>query len=59
MERQQQGEQMRLLIPASLPDSPSFPNRLMFAARRPRVPDWLIGLGARTVAGIERQIDPQ
>lgn len=31
MERRQQGEQMRLLNPASLPDSPSFPNRLTFA----------------------------
>lgn len=31
MEREQQGEQMRLQIPAGLPDSPSFPNRLMFA----------------------------
>jgi uncharacterized protein involved in exopolysaccharide biosynthesis len=32
MERGQQGEQMRLLNLASLPDSPSFPNRLLFAA---------------------------
>jgi uncharacterized protein involved in exopolysaccharide biosynthesis len=32
MERRQQGEQMRLLNPASLPDSPSFPVRWMFAA---------------------------
>lgn len=31
MEREQQGEQMRLQIPADLPDSPSFPNRLLFA----------------------------
>ena len=31
MEREQQGEQMRLQIPANLPDSPSFPNRLLFA----------------------------
>jgi uncharacterized protein involved in exopolysaccharide biosynthesis len=31
MEREQQGEQMRILIPADLPDTPSFPNRLMFA----------------------------
>jgi capsular polysaccharide biosynthesis protein len=31
MERGQQGEQMRLLNPASLPESPSFPNRLLFA----------------------------
>ena len=30
-EQQQQGEQMALLNPASLPDSPSFPNRLLFA----------------------------
>jgi uncharacterized protein involved in exopolysaccharide biosynthesis len=32
MERQQQGEQMTLLNPANLPDSPSFPVRWMFAA---------------------------
>jgi polysaccharide chain length determinant protein (PEP-CTERM system associated) len=32
MEQQQQGEQMRLLNPASLPETPTFPNRLMFAA---------------------------
>jgi uncharacterized protein involved in exopolysaccharide biosynthesis len=32
MERRQQGEQMRLLNPASLPDSPSFPVRWLFAA---------------------------
>jgi len=31
MERRQEGEQMRVLGPASLPDSPSFPNRLLFA----------------------------
>ena len=31
MERRQQGEQMSLLNPAGLPDSPSFPNRLLFA----------------------------
>jgi polysaccharide chain length determinant protein (PEP-CTERM system associated) len=31
MERRQQGEQMSLLNPASLPDLPTFPNRLMFA----------------------------
>lgn len=31
MEQQQQGEQMHLLNPASLPDEPSFPNRLLFA----------------------------
>ncbi|MGA7928933.1 MAG: Wzz/FepE/Etk N-terminal domain-containing protein [Candidatus Sulfotelmatobacter sp.] len=30
-EQQQQGEQMALLNPATLPDSPSFPNRLLFA----------------------------
>jgi polysaccharide chain length determinant protein (PEP-CTERM system associated) len=30
-EQQQQGEQMVLLNPATLPDSPSFPNRLFFA----------------------------
>lgn len=32
MERRQQGEQMHLLNAASLPDAPSFPNRLLFAA---------------------------
>lgn len=31
MEQQQEGEQMRLLYPASVPDAPSFPNRLFFA----------------------------
>src|SRR3989454_9181741 len=30
MERRQQGEQMRLLNPANLTDTPSFPNRLLF-----------------------------
>jgi len=32
MENQQQGEQMVILSPAGLPDSPSFPNRPLFAA---------------------------
>ncbi len=32
MESQQQGEQMHVIIPAGLPDSPSFPNRPIFAA---------------------------
>jgi polysaccharide chain length determinant protein (PEP-CTERM system associated) len=31
MENEQQGEQMHVLNPASLPDAPSFPNRLYFA----------------------------
>jgi polysaccharide chain length determinant protein (PEP-CTERM system associated) len=31
MEQQQKGEQMHLLNPANLPDSPSFPNRILFA----------------------------
>lgn len=31
MEQQQEGEQMHLLNPASMPDQPSFPNRLFFA----------------------------
>jgi len=31
VQREQQGEQMSIARPASLPDSPSFPNRLMFA----------------------------
>ena len=43
MEREQQGEQMRLQIPAGLPDSPSFPNRLLFAGG---------GLGGGLVLGI-------
>jgi len=43
MERRQQGEQMRLLNPASLPDWPSFPNRLTFAGG---------GLGAGLVLGL-------
>ena len=30
-ERQQQGEQFRLLNPANIPTTPSFPNRLLFA----------------------------
>ncbi len=32
MENQQEGEQMHILVAAELPDSPSFPNRSMFAA---------------------------
>ena len=43
MEREQQGEQMRLEIPANVPDSPSFPNRLLFAAG---------GLGGGLVLGL-------
>jgi len=43
MERRQQGEQMRLSIPANLPDAPSFPNRFMFAGA---------GLGAGLVCGL-------
>jgi uncharacterized protein involved in exopolysaccharide biosynthesis len=31
MEREQQGEQMQLQNPADLPDTPTFPNRLIFA----------------------------
>jgi uncharacterized protein involved in exopolysaccharide biosynthesis len=31
VEQQQQGEQMALLNPATLPDTPEFPNRLLFA----------------------------
>jgi len=42
-EQQQQGEQMALLNPANLPDSPSFPNRLFFAGG---------GLGAGLVLGL-------
>ncbi len=43
MENQQQGEQMRVLNPAGLPESPSFPNRLLFAGG---------GLGAGFALGI-------
>lgn len=32
LERQQEGEQFRVLDPANLPDKPSFPNRPLFAA---------------------------
>ena len=32
MEDQREGEQMNILVPASLPDDPSFPNRPIFAA---------------------------
>jgi uncharacterized protein involved in exopolysaccharide biosynthesis len=32
MENQQEGEQMHILVSAGLPDSPSFPNRPIFAA---------------------------
>jgi polysaccharide chain length determinant protein (PEP-CTERM system associated) len=42
-EQQQQGEQMALLNPANLPDSPSFPNRLFFAGG---------GLGAGLLLGL-------
>jgi polysaccharide chain length determinant protein (PEP-CTERM system associated) len=43
MELRQQGEQMRLLNPADLPDTPSFPNRIMFAGG---------GLGGGLVLGL-------
>jgi uncharacterized protein involved in exopolysaccharide biosynthesis len=43
MERRQQGEQMHLLNQANLPESPSFPNRLLFAAG---------GLGSGLVIGM-------
>jgi uncharacterized protein involved in exopolysaccharide biosynthesis len=43
MEQQQQGEQMRLLNPANLPEAPSFPNRLFFAGG---------GLGAGLALGL-------
>jgi len=43
MEMEQQGEQMRVLNPADLPSSPSFPNRLLFAGG---------GLGAGLVIGL-------
>jgi len=43
MENQQQGEQMRILNPAGLPDAPSFPNRPLFAGG---------GLGAGLALGM-------
>lgn len=43
METEQQGEQMRVLQPAGLPESPSFPNRPLFAGA---------GLGAGLALGI-------
>jgi protein tyrosine kinase modulator len=43
MEREQQGEQMHVLQPASFPDAPSFPNRLLFAGG---------GLGGGLVLGV-------
>jgi polysaccharide chain length determinant protein (PEP-CTERM system associated) len=43
MESEQQGEQMRILQPAGMPDSPSFPTRWMFAAG---------GLGGGLAVGI-------
>ncbi|MBV9572714.1 MAG: lipopolysaccharide biosynthesis protein [Acidobacteriales bacterium] len=43
LERREQGEQMRLINPANLPDTPSFPNRLLFAAG---------GLGGGFVVGV-------
>ena len=43
MEREQQGEQMHVQQPANLPDSPSFPNRILFAGG---------GLGGGLVLGL-------
>jgi uncharacterized protein involved in exopolysaccharide biosynthesis len=43
METKQEGEQMNILVPASLPDSPTFPNRPIFAAA---------GLGAGLALGL-------
>lgn len=43
MENQQQGEQMHILVAAGLPDSPSFPNRPLFAGA---------GLGAGLALGL-------
>jgi uncharacterized protein involved in exopolysaccharide biosynthesis len=43
MENQQQGEQMNILYGAGLPDSPSFPNRPLFAAA---------GMGAGLALGL-------
>jgi polysaccharide chain length determinant protein (PEP-CTERM system associated) len=43
MENQQQGEQMHILVPAGLPESPSFPNRPLFAGA---------GMGAGLALGL-------
>jgi polysaccharide chain length determinant protein (PEP-CTERM system associated) len=43
MELRQQGEQMRMLNPADLPEAPSFPNRILFAGG---------GLGGGLVLGL-------
>lgn len=47
MESQQQGEQMRVMNPAGLPDAPTFPNRPLFAGG---------GLGAGLALGIAMAI---
>lgn len=43
MENQQQGEQMKILVSAGMPESPSFPNRPIFAAA---------GIGAGLAVGL-------
>jgi uncharacterized protein involved in exopolysaccharide biosynthesis len=49
MEMQQEGEQMNILAPANLPESPDFPNRPLFA---------LGGLGLGLILGIGRALWP-
>ena len=49
MEDQRRGEQMNILVPASLPDSPDFPDRLLFA---------LGGMGVGLMLGIGRALWP-
>jgi succinoglycan biosynthesis transport protein ExoP len=55
MEQQQQGEQMRMLNPANLPDSPSFPNRLLFAGGGLGA-GLALGLGVASLAGVSRHL---
>ena len=45
LERQQQGEQFRIMDPADLPEKPSFPNRPLFAGAG-------LGLGLALGVGI-------
>jgi len=48
---------MHLLNPASLPELPSFPNRLVFAGGGLGA-GMVIGLGLARVVGVARQVDP-
>ena len=57
MENQQQGEQMSVLNPASLPSDPSFPNRLFFAGGGLGA-GLALGIGIAHLARDSRQLDP-